>query len=96
MNYGEFTISASHPCLSGHFPGHPVVPGVLVLERVIQAVTVESGGNLEGLRRCKFTTPLYPEQLCTVAWQCDGSQVRFECSSADGVVAQGQLQVGNG
>jgi 3-hydroxymyristoyl/3-hydroxydecanoyl-(acyl carrier protein) dehydratase len=30
------TIANDHPALAGHFPGHPVVPGVLVLDEVIE------------------------------------------------------------
>ena len=45
----QFVIAADHPSLPGHFPGQPVVPGVVVLERVLEAI--ESGhGPLAALR----------------------------------------------
>ena len=34
----QFSIPADHPSLPGHFPGQPIVPGVVVLERVLEAV----------------------------------------------------------
>ena len=34
----QFIISADHPSLPGHFPGHPIVPGVVLLDRVLEAI----------------------------------------------------------
>ncbi len=34
----HFEIAADHPCLPGHFPGRPVVPGVVVLDHVLAAI----------------------------------------------------------
>lgn len=96
MNCAEFTIAADHPCLPGHFPGHPVVPAVVMLERVIDAVTGASGCRVVGIRRCKFTGPLRPEQTCTVEWSRAEQAVRFECSTGNGAVAHGVLQVTDG
>ena len=45
----SFHVRADHPCLPGHFPGRPVVPGVLLLEQVLAAI--EAGhGPLAALR----------------------------------------------
>ena len=32
-----FTIEAGHRCLDGHFPGAPIVPGVILLDHVARA-----------------------------------------------------------
>ncbi|MGA9335715.1 MAG: 3-hydroxyacyl-ACP dehydratase FabZ [Rudaea sp.] len=30
-------VSVNEPCFQGHFPGHPVMPGVLIIEALAQA-----------------------------------------------------------
>jgi 3-hydroxyacyl-[acyl-carrier-protein] dehydratase len=39
-------VTINEPCFQGHFPGHPVMPGVLVIEALAQA-----GGVLTQLSR---------------------------------------------
>ena len=62
----HFEIAHDDPCLDGHFPGRPLVPGVVLLERVLAAI--ESGGAIAGplrLPQVKFLQPLLPgERAC--------------------------------
>jgi len=58
----NFTIPSNHAALPGHFPGKPIVPGVVVLEHVIR-VLEDSGVPLPQLRKLKqvkFIEPLLP------------------------------------
>jgi 3-hydroxymyristoyl/3-hydroxydecanoyl-(acyl carrier protein) dehydratase len=57
-------IAASHPALPGHFPGHPVVPGVVLLDAVIAALPRHAGGavRVTGFPAVKFLAPLLPER----------------------------------
>ena len=34
------TVAADEPLLQGHFPGHPIMPGVLIIEAMAQAGAV--------------------------------------------------------
>src|SRR5205085_657716 len=34
----RLTIPADHPALAGHFPGNPIVPGVVILARIAEAI----------------------------------------------------------
>ena len=62
-----FAIPADHPALPGHFPGRPVVPGVLLLEQVLLAIEAECGAlpALE-LPQVKFARPLLPGDRASV------------------------------
>lgn len=60
---GTFRIPADHPCLPGHFPGRPVVPGVVLLDLVIEAASrALLGQRVVGLPAVKFLRPVRPEQ----------------------------------
>ncbi|MFN0160129.1 MAG: hypothetical protein ACKVQQ_02800 [Burkholderiales bacterium] len=64
----EFVLPADHPVLPGHFPAHPVVPGVILLSWC-ELVAAELAGvpiTVERWRNVKFIEPLDPGQVCTV------------------------------
>ncbi|RYZ69017.1 MAG: hypothetical protein EOP91_16325, partial [Lysobacteraceae bacterium] len=65
----QFTIPENHPSLPGHFPGSPIVPGVVVLDRVIEAIEATTG-PLPPLRlpQVKFLKPLLPGQAADIEW----------------------------
>jgi 3-hydroxyacyl-[acyl-carrier-protein] dehydratase len=42
------TVAADEPFLKGHFPGHPIMPGVLIIEALAQA------GAILAARQCSF------------------------------------------
>lgn len=45
---GRYTVRGDEWFLQGHFPGNPVVPGVVVCEMMAQACCVLLGGEAEG------------------------------------------------
>lgn len=84
-------IDAAHPALAGHFPGNPLVPGVVVLERVAAALRAWRGMRVEKLD-AKFVQPLRPGDEATIALDDDGVRVRFEVTGAEGkLLARGTL-----
>ncbi|PRH76636.1 beta-hydroxyacyl-ACP dehydratase [Streptomyces solincola] len=38
--HGVKCVTAGDPCLAGHYPGHPIMPGVLLVEAMAQLVAV--------------------------------------------------------
>jgi len=70
-------VPAGHASLDGHFPGRPVVPGVLLLERVLAAIERATGERVLHLTRVKFLAALQPDESATAWFDVDGAQVSF-------------------
>ncbi|MDH5824505.1 hypothetical protein QFW77_16135 [Luteimonas sp. RD2P54] len=90
----QFSIPPDHPSLAGHFPGRPVVPGVLLLERVLAAIEAEHGatGALR-LPQVKFLRPLLPGQVARIELDRPGAaRWRFRVLGEDGTaLASGEV-----
>lgn len=91
----RFSVPHDHPCLAGHFPGRPLVPGVVLLERVLEALEARAGPAAAlALPQVKFLRPLLPGQEAEVLLDGAAPRWRFEVRGADGVLARGEFRVG--
>jgi 3-hydroxymyristoyl/3-hydroxydecanoyl-(acyl carrier protein) dehydratase len=90
-------IHADHPSLPGHFPGAPLVPGVVILDEVLAAlIEWHQDSQLTGIRMVKFLAPLQPEQAFTISLSVrneHAGEVNFCCRAEDRVIVEGQLEV---
>ena len=90
-------ISADHPSLPGHFPGAPLVPGVVILDEVLGALLEwREDCLLSAIRTVKFLVPLKPGQIFTIRFSAGddgGREVNFSCRVADRVIVEGRLEV---
>jgi 3-hydroxymyristoyl/3-hydroxydecanoyl-(acyl carrier protein) dehydratase len=68
MPDAAFVMPADHPCLAGHFPGRPVVPGVALLDAL--AVHLGPLAALDGVR---FLAPVLPGEDVALAWSPDAA-----------------------
>ena len=88
------TIDAEHPALAGHFPGTPIVPGVVLLDDTLRAVEQDTAAAPTRWRinTAKFLSPVRPGEALTLAHEplADGS-VRFTVSRDGRLVAHGVL-----
>ena len=89
----QFSINADHPVFPGHFPGNPIVPGVVILDHVIAAVTaVFPAHRINGIRKLKFLRPLLPDQICDVEFgSVRAGRLRFECLQEGERIAEGNI-----
>lgn len=66
--YGKYTVKGDEWFLQGHFPGKPVVPGVILCEMMAQSTCVLLQNSMEdgmtpfftGLNGVKFKKPVLP------------------------------------
>lgn len=89
----QFHIAASHPALPGHFPGQPVVPGVVLLDRVVAAIERVWQVPVSGFAQVKFRRPLLPEQRAELILERGGT-VQFRIVVAGATLASGSAELG--
>ncbi len=93
MDGFTFRIDHDDPSLAGHFPGRPVVPGVVILDRVLEAIERDHG-PLAALRlpQVKFAQPLLPGESAAVVLQPgDGARWRFRVLRGEVLLASGEI-----
>ena len=88
-------IAPDHPSLPGHFPGSPIVPGVVILDEVLAAFTEwRARIGVNSIRAVKFLTPLKPDQPFTIGFsETADNEIDFWCRVENRVIVEGRLQV---
>jgi 3-hydroxyacyl-[acyl-carrier-protein] dehydratase len=103
-------VSANEPFFSGHFPGHPIMPGVLIIEALAQAGALLAAPQVHfdpgkqafyfmSMDKVKFRKPVVPGDLLTlnVISLRKGSviwKMRGEARVEGGVVAEAEFVAG--
>lgn len=95
----RLSIPPDHAALPGHFPGQPVVPGVVLLDRLIEAAEASLGRpvHVTGLPQVKFLAPLLPGEEAhavidvqtVVKAPSPALSLRFRIEREGAVIAQG-------
>jgi len=88
------TIGAEHPALAGHFPGAPILPGVLLLDEMLRAVEQQRScaGTRWRIGAAKFVKPVRPGETLTLEHEpLPNGSIAFRIASAGQAVAHGVL-----
>jgi 3-hydroxyacyl-[acyl-carrier-protein] dehydratase len=84
-------IAADHPAYAGHFPGAPVLPGVVLLDATLHALESAAAAGW-AINSAKFPSAVHPaEALILEHEMLPNGSVRFAIRTADRVVASGIL-----
>ena len=89
-------FAPDHPVFSGHFPGSPIVPGVLLLDEALQAMALATDLSLDvcELRSIKFLSPLTPGVAAMILIQTPANDtIRFDILAGDRKIATGSVLV---
>lgn len=99
-------ITINEPFFQGHFPGRPIMPGVLILEAMAQTAAVglsmvfpqhkNKFFVLAGLDRVKFRHPVYPGDILVIeakGFKMKGHIIRTSAIAKveDKVVAEAEI-----
>ena len=86
---GRFAVPPDHPSLPGHFPGNPLVPGVVLLDAVFALAPARPAKLL----RAKFPAPVRPGEEVEVAFEARGAnRLAFTCRCRGAVVLTGEFE----
>jgi len=87
------SIPVDHPAFAGHFPGMPIVPGVVLLDEAIHAIA-EAIGH-EGawqIGSVKFLSPLGPGAKVVIEHEVQASStIRFDIREGERHIVTGSI-----
>ncbi|HWE71654.1 MAG TPA: hypothetical protein VG328_00730 [Stellaceae bacterium] len=93
----DLIFAADHPTAPGHFPGNPILPGALLLDAIVRAISRGAATPSISIQSAKFLRPVRPGDALRIEWDSKASDTRFSCLlAASGEIAvSGVLRIGD-
>ncbi len=90
------SFESDHPAFIGHFPGRPIVPGIMLLDYAQRAIESQIGLALSGLPVAKFLSPAIPGNVLELEYEVAESVVRFAIRCGERRIANGRFLIAPG
>jgi len=94
----HWTVPLDHPAFAGHFPGTPVLPGVVLLDAVLRATAAATGIALDlcEISSVKFLSPASPGDELVIRHILSASgTIRFDVVAGMRKIASGSIVPGS-
>jgi 3-hydroxyacyl-[acyl-carrier-protein] dehydratase len=96
MQAAEYSwcVAGDHPAFAGHFPGRPIVPGVVLLDHAILFAEQLLGRPVSHwqIGNAKFFSPVGPDETLTFSLQSKASgAIAFSVRVGERNIASGSL-----
>ena len=93
-NATHWTVPLDHPTFSGHFPGTPTLPGVVLLDTALHAIAAATGTALDicAINSVKFLSPVSPGEALIIQHTVLASgTIRFDIVAGLRKIASGSI-----
>ena len=90
----HWVVPPDHPAFAGHFPGTPILPGVVLLDVTLHALAAVAGIGPDGCEivSVKFLSPAKPGDALEIRhdFQAKGT-IRFDIAAGVRKIASGNI-----
>ncbi len=90
----RWTVPPDHPAFAGHFPGSPILPGVVLLDTALHAIAAATGNALDlcEISSVKFLSPARPgDELLIQHTVLASGTIRFDIVAGVRKIASGSI-----
>ena len=87
----QLQVPHDHPAYAGHFPGRPILPGVVLLDLCARALQAAHGSTVTGVAQAKFLSPLTPGEALWLDYELAPPAAAFTLRSGDRRIASGRF-----
>ena len=94
----HWTVPLDHPAFAGHFPGAPILPGVILLDAALHAIAAATGIALDicDISSVKFLSPAGPGEELLIRHVLSASgTIRFDVEAGTRKIASGSIVPGS-